>query len=116
MKAITGSILIVAAAIFLQVRVDVASSQIGFVGAKELVRISHAASLLFGIAGVLLIGIELLQSSGIIRWIFSTGRLLTPSGSPDPSRNVDANNQRDQASGGRECSQLGRAAAKHSTE
>lgn len=116
MKAITGSILVVAAAIFLRVRVDVASSPIGIVEAKELVRISQAASLLFGIAGVLLIGMQLLQSSGIIRRIFSAGRLLPPPGSPGPSRNVDANNQQDQASSGRECSQLGQAEAKHPTE
>jgi hypothetical protein len=102
MKAITGAILIVAAAIFFQARVDVASSQFAFVEAKELARISHAASLLFGIAGILLIGIELLQTSGIIRWIFSTGRLLPPACPPGLSCNVDANNQGEKASGSRE--------------
>lgn len=61
MKAITGAILIVAAAIFFLARVDVASSQIAFVEAKELARISHAASLLFGIAGILLQGFFLLE-------------------------------------------------------
>jgi Mn2+/Fe2+ NRAMP family transporter len=93
MKAITGAILIVAAAVFFQARVDVASSQIAFVEAKELARISHAASLLFGIAGMLLIGIELLQVSGIMRWMFSTGRLLPPACPPTPTCNVDTNNQ-----------------------
>jgi hypothetical protein len=93
MKAITGAILIVAAAIFFQARVDLASGQIAFVEAKELARISLAASLLLGIAGVLFIGIELLQTSGIIRWIFSTGRLLPPARPPGPSSNVDTKNQ-----------------------
>jgi hypothetical protein len=102
MKAITGSILIVAAAIFFQARVDLASSQIAIVEAKELARISHAASLLFGIAGVLLIGIELLQTLGIIRWMFSTGRLLPPAGPPGPSCSVDANSERKKASGSQE--------------
>jgi Mn2+/Fe2+ NRAMP family transporter len=96
MKAITGAILIVAAAIFFHAHVDVASSQIAFVEAKELARISQAASLLFGIAGILLVGTELLQASGIIRWIFSTGRLLPPAGAP--SGNVDANQQPKKAS------------------
>jgi hypothetical protein len=98
MKAITGSILIVAAAIFFQARVDVASSQIAFVEAKELARISHAASLLFGIAGVLLIGMELLPTSRIKSWIFSTGRLLPPACPPGSSCNADASNQRKKAS------------------
>ena len=92
MKAITGAILIVAAALFFQARVDVASSQIGFVEAKELMRISHAASLLCGITGVLLIGIGVLPTKRLVRWIFSTGRLLPPAGRPDASCGADAHN------------------------
>ena len=65
MKAIAGSILIVAAAIFYHARTDLAGRQIGFHERMGMIRTCEIAATISGVAGVLLIGVGLLPAKGL---------------------------------------------------
>lgn len=62
MKAIAGTILIVASAIFYHARTDLAGRNISYGDAMDLIRTCDTAAKIFGVAGVILTGAGLLPN------------------------------------------------------